>query len=126
MTKQLVRDISASQGIIKDSIGKKPLLYRPPVGLTNPHTFSAIKKLGMTCIGWNMRAGDAGNRRLSGIKKISSLAKPGAVVMVHDCLPVPQYKADILEQVEKICISIREQKLSAIHIGEMFTVPVYE
>ena len=77
---------------IKNIIGKKPLLYRPPVGLMNPHVPGVLKKFNMRCIGWSKSAGEAGNRRLAKINKISTLAGAGEVILLHDTLPNPEYK----------------------------------
>ncbi len=125
-TAPLVHDISKARQIIQTIIGKETLLYRPPVGLMNPHTLKALRKLDMECIGWSRSAGDAGNRRLNKIRHIKSLAGPGQVVMMHDCLPKPQYKTEIINQIEKLCISLKEQDLEAVTVDEMFGLQAYK
>lgn len=126
ITAPLMRDISKAQQIINRIIGKQTLIYRPPVGLMNPHTLKALRKLGMACVGWSRGTGDGGNRWLKRIRHIKTLAGPGQVVMMHDCLLKPQYKKDILDQIDSLCISLKEQGLEAVTVDELFGIPAYK
>lgn len=125
-TQPMILDISKANKIISLIIGKKPLLYRPPVGLMNPHTLKALKKLRMNCIGWSKKAGDAGNRRLDNVKRIHTLDVPGEVVLLHDCLPKPAFKKEILNQVDKLCRRIKKQKINTVGVEEIFGIDGYE
>jgi len=77
MSKALLRDISESRRVIEAIIHKKPLLYRPPVGLMNPHVPGVLKQLRMHCIGWNKSIRDAGNRRQKTIYTIPQISATG-------------------------------------------------
>lgn len=125
-TSALVRDISASQKIIQDIIARKMLLYRPPVGLANPHLATALAVCGMKCIGWSRTCRDAGNRRIKNIKKISRLDITGGdVVLLHDCLPVPEYKAEILKQLELLFERIKKEYFEPVTVDELFEIDAY-
>ena len=122
----MVRDISESQNIIKNIIGIKMLLYRPPVGLANPHLGTAIEVCGMKCIGWNRTCRDAGNRRIKNIKKISRLGITGGdVILLHDCLPVPEYKAEVLQQLELLFERIKKENFEPVTVDELFEIDAY-
>jgi peptidoglycan/xylan/chitin deacetylase (PgdA/CDA1 family) len=125
-TGPLVSDISKAVTIVKHILGKKPLLYRPPVGLMNPHTLNALKKLGMQCVGWSKSVKDAGNRRLNRVKHIHTLAQPDEVILLHDILPKPEFKDEILNKIEKLCMRIKERNLKAVGVDEMFGIKAYE
>lgn len=125
-TAPLLHDISKAQHIIKRIIGKNCLLYRPPVGLMNPHIPKVLNKLNMHCIGWSKSTVDAGNRRLTKINQIGTLTGPGEVILLHDILPNQEYKQEILNQLDKLCISIKAQKLEAVSIDELFDIQAYE
>ncbi len=125
ITAPLVRDISKARQIIQTIIEKETLLYRPPVGLMNSHTLKALRRLGMFCIGWSRSAGDAGNRRLNKIRQINSLAETGQVVMMHDYLPKPQYKQEIINQIEQLCTSLKEQNIETVTVDELFGLQAY-
>ena len=126
MSRALNRDISKAQHIINDIIGKKPILYRPPVGLMNPHVPGALKKLGMHCVGWSKKASDGGNRRIQGIIRIKTLSGAGEVILLHDSLPNPDYKESVLKQIDELCLSIKQLKLEAILVQDMFHIRAYE
>ena len=126
MSKALLRDISTAQNIIKGIIGKTPTLYRPPIGLMNPHIPGVLRQLGMHCIGWNKSAKDAGNRRQKRFKFIPRLARPGGIILLHDCLPKPELKSGFLLQVEKLFQAIKERGLKPVGIGELLGISEYE
>jgi peptidoglycan/xylan/chitin deacetylase (PgdA/CDA1 family) len=123
----MIRDIGEAQAIVAGIIGARPLLYRPPVGLANPHLGTALAALKMKCIGWNRSARDAGNRRINGIRRISGLrVRGGDVVLLHDCLPFPDYKTEILAQLESLFSKIRDAKLVPVGINDLFEITAYK
>lgn len=123
----MIRDISAAQAIVKDIIGAKPLLYRPPVGLANPHLSGALAALEMKCIGWNKSVKDAGNRRSKRIAAISTLrVRPGDVVLLHDCLPIAALKQEFLSQLEVLFVKMRDAGLTSVGINELFDITAYK
>ncbi|HUI92298.1 MAG TPA: polysaccharide deacetylase family protein [Chitinivibrionales bacterium] len=122
----MVRDIGESQKIVRDIIGRKMLLYRPPVGLANPHLGTALDVCGMKCIGWNKSCRDAGNRRINNIKKISKLDITGGdVILLHDCLPVAEYKNVLLQQVELLFERIKQENFEPVGVDELFELDAY-
>ncbi len=126
MTGALVRDIGACRQIVEEVIGKRPRLYRPPMGLMNPHVPVALARLNMECVGWSARLGDAGNTKLEKLTPMAGLAGPGAVIMLHDCLPLPEYKFIFLEQLEKLLVTIREKGLQPVGVDELLGLEAYK
>lgn len=126
MSRALLRDITESRRITEVVINKKSLLYRPPIGLMNPHVPDVLKQLHMHCIGWDKSASDAGNRRKKRISLIPQLAQPGSIILLHDCLPKPELKMEFLEHLEKLFQAIKEKGLQPVSVGELFNIKVYE
>lgn len=122
---RIVHDVLTAQDIIEEIIGRRPLLYRPPVGLLNPHVLPAIRRLGMHCVGWSTRAGEAGNRRPARIARIPELVAPGAVVLLHDALPVAAHRGLVLSSLAALLDRVREHKLQTLTIDTYFAVPAY-
>lgn len=120
---QMHREIAANRTIIENIIHRKPLLYRPPVGLANPHLPRALKSLGMTCIGWSASARDRGNRR--NFSRIADLSRGGEVVLLHDALPVKSKKEAFLKNLTALCESIKNKNLPTLTIDEFFAIPAY-
>ena len=121
----MVRDISSANRIIADVTGKYPRLYRPPVGLSNPHLRTALEELGMSCIGWNRSIGDAGNRFAGTFKRIPDLARPGSIILLHDCLPDPAKRDLFLQHLRLLFTSMKKQKLSGVTVSTLLNIPPY-
>jgi peptidoglycan/xylan/chitin deacetylase (PgdA/CDA1 family) len=125
-TSALIRDISESQKIVKDIIGKKMLVYRPPVGLSNPHLATALAVCGMKCVGWSKSAHDAGNRNSTNIRKISGIKfKHGDVILLHDSLPVPGNKPELLKQLEILFERIKKEGFEPVGVDYLFDIDAY-
>jgi peptidoglycan-N-acetylglucosamine deacetylase len=122
----MIRDIGLAQGIIQSAIGKRPLLYRPPIGLMNPHVLPAIREFNMKCIGWSTSAHDKGNRDKKALARIPSLARSGNVIMLHDILPKPEFKELFLNNLRLLFDNIRKAKLQVKTVDDLFSIPAYK
>ncbi len=123
--KKLVWEIGEAQRIIKEITGKKTLLYRPPVGLTNPHLHKALKDLNMECIGWSSSVRDGGNRFPKTFTHLPELARPGSVILLHDTLPVNNSSGLYLKNLEKLFIRIQETGLKPVTVDSLFGLTAY-
>ena len=106
-TKQMTAQIGESVRILEEISQTKIKFYRPPVGLSNPHMFFALKKLDLQCVGWSKSACDGGNRIRSAIKKIPNLsgAKDGDIILLHDDCP-PANEELFLQNLEELFINL--------------------
>ncbi len=82
MTAEVDKGVKA----IEAAIGKRPRLYRPPIGLKSPSVAGACQRLGLVCVGWRRRARDGGATQPAVAKLVSRLvaAKGGEIVLLHD------------------------------------------
>ncbi len=82
-------ELEQTNKLIHLATGKKPLYFRPPYGVTNPNLAKAVKKTGMTTIGWNIRSLDTvAKDRTKLLDKLWKEIKPGAIVLFHDTMEV--------------------------------------
>lgn len=84
-SKRMLEDMMKMDLELEKIIGKKPKLFRPPYGVTNPNLKKAIRQGGYTPIGWNVRSLDTvikEEEKLLG-KLIKSIT-PGSVFLFHD------------------------------------------
>jgi len=125
LTRALVRDLERVRQDFREVLGCDPTLHRPPVGLTNAHLFRALHKQRMTCICWNSAGRDAGNRRLAGIRKIGGLARPGAIIVLHDVLPRPEWKGLVLDQLDRLATDIDRQRLVPGRLDELLGIAAF-
>jgi peptidoglycan/xylan/chitin deacetylase (PgdA/CDA1 family) len=86
----MTAEIGESVRILEEISQIKIRFYRPPVGLSNPHMFFALKKLNLQCVGWSKSVCDGANRFTSAIKRIPNLCSvnDGDIILLHDDSPV--------------------------------------
>lgn len=98
-TKNIVAELERTNVIIREASGLKKIEYfRPPYGVTNPNIARAVKRVGFTCVGWNIRSFDT-NMNVSRdkiAKRVLSKLKDGSVILLHDILPDSEV---LLEQI---------------------------
>lgn len=82
-------ELEETNELIFNATGKSVRFFRPPYGVTNPNLASAIKKTGMTTIGWNIRSLDtvAKDENIL-LEKLLKQVRPGAIVLFHDTMAI--------------------------------------
>lgn len=84
-TKAVTEDLDKSAQIIERSICKKPVLFRPPFGVTNPNIARAARILQYTVVGWSIRSLDTLDKPANKtINRVTHRLKPGSVILFHD------------------------------------------
>jgi peptidoglycan/xylan/chitin deacetylase (PgdA/CDA1 family) len=81
---KIVEEIKQSQNLVSDIIHKKPLLFRPPFGVTDPPLAAAIRDSGVSSIGWSVRSYDTVISSAEQLFKRISKLKNGDIVLFHD------------------------------------------
>lgn len=85
-TKKVTEDFASCQKLI-GQYQPQSKLFRPPYGVTNPNIARAVKSLQLKSIGWNVRSYDTSIKDVEKIKqRVVSQLKPGAIILLHDCL----------------------------------------
>ena len=82
---KMTGDLKAMDEAMQTVIGKKPRLFRPPYGVTNPNLKKAVMNGKYIPVGWNIRSLDTvitDEHQL--LAKVTKALKPGAVVLFHD------------------------------------------
>ena len=84
-SKKMLDDMQQMDHEMEKVTGMKPILFRPPYGVTNPNLKKAIIKGNYTPVGWSVRSMDTvikDEKKL--LDKINAGIKPGAVFLFHD------------------------------------------
>jgi len=117
--RRLEADIGECQGVLA-RVGVTPLVFRPPVGITNPRLLGALRSHGLACVTFSCRPLDFGNRRLRGLRRrVLDRARAGDIVVLHDRLPADVPVAPWLEEVAGILEGLREKGLRVAHLSEL-------
>ena len=77
-------ELNNTQKIIFRVTGKKPRVFRPPFGVTNPLLKKALKITGMTSVGWSVRSMDTVKSQEKVLRKLKKETHPGAIILLHD------------------------------------------
>jgi len=79
------KEISACQQALTEVAGTPPCWYRSVVGMTNPFVAPALKRLGLTRVGWSARGFDGVNcTPQSVLERLRPDLQPGAIVLLHE------------------------------------------
>lgn len=117
---KIFEELSSTDEIIKKH-GSKPLLFRPPFGVTNPNLAKAIKQSGHKVIGWNVRSLDAVIKDEHKIfNRIKRRLAPGSIILLHD---TSQKSVNVLEQ---LLILLQQQNYEAVTVNELLNISAYE
>lgn len=118
---RMLKELEATNDLICKIIGKKPKLFRPPFGVTNPALHKALLHTNFLTIGWSIRSLDtiiADEKKLS--RRICKRLHPGAVVLMHERHPGMEFVLnDIITFAEK-------QGYRFIRLDKLFNIEPYE
>jgi peptidoglycan/xylan/chitin deacetylase (PgdA/CDA1 family) len=84
--RRIIADIERARDAVAAVIGKRPTLFRPPLGHVSPRTAVAAKRLGLTLVGWSVRSRDglAGATADTVQRRVTAGLYPGAIILLHD------------------------------------------
>lgn len=102
--------------------GVRPLLFRPPFGVTTPLIGRVIKDMELKVIGWSVRSYDTLHRRTrkSVVDGVMRKIHPGAIILLHDrCNNVD-------ELLEMLIKEGTERGYRFVALDEMLKIKVYE
>jgi peptidoglycan/xylan/chitin deacetylase (PgdA/CDA1 family) len=96
------KEITDTENAIFSAIGKRPLLFRPPFGVTNPLVRWAIRKTYQFSIGWSLRSYDTKIEEKDKILLRVEKVKPGDILLFHDNKKIT---SEILQDIIDLCLS---------------------
>ena len=123
-TNALRREIASAQAVLRDR-GVEPLVFRPPVGITNPRLRSVLDGLGLTAVNWTRRAGDRGNRRVAGLaNRILQNLRPDDIILLHDIAPPdPARRRAFFREVERLLDGLTDMGMTVRPLAELIGKP---
>ena len=80
----LRREMERTQEAIEAAAGVRPRYFRPPSGTTGPNFSRALKKAGLTLVGWDVRSLDTVTTPKKSVERILRLAGDGSIILLHD------------------------------------------
>src|SRR5204863_5252046 len=55
---RMEQELHQMNAAVEQVVHRRPRLFRPPYGVTNPNLAKAVKRAGMVAVGWNVRSYD--------------------------------------------------------------------
>ncbi len=86
--KKVAAELEKTDALIFSILGKKPLFFRPPYGITNPNIAKALRSSSHQVIGWSLRSLDtviSDEKKL--LKRVQKKLQKGDIILLHDHLP---------------------------------------
>lgn len=118
--KKMDKDLAKTNALITQACGKKPRLFRPPFGVSNPTIARALKSNDLISVGWSLRSLDTIWPGDKVFRKLKRQLKAGDVVLFHDRLKSTP------EILESFLPWLHTNGFEVIGIDEMFNIEVYE
>jgi peptidoglycan/xylan/chitin deacetylase (PgdA/CDA1 family) len=122
ISRGLDREIRLAQEAIEAAIGKVPAYFRPPMGLTNPHLRSALKKQGLLVVGWDVRPFDTTASAEKVIRRVLKKIRNGSIIALHDTGRGP---AELTRLVDELVTKIKDREYTFGELEELTGVRAY-
>jgi peptidoglycan/xylan/chitin deacetylase (PgdA/CDA1 family) len=120
LSKNMVKELEQTNEIIQSLIGKKPKLFRPPYGVTNPNLAKAVNRTNMHSIGWSIRSFDTTAKDPKELlERILLKVEGGDIILLHDSVPIT---TEILTNLIK---KIREKGYTFSRVDKMLEIDAY-
>lgn len=114
-TNKIVFELKKCNFAIETELGRKTTLFRPPFGVTNPMIGRAVRRLGLTPIGWSIRSLDTMKEPIEKVRaRVLKSLQAGAVILLHDNID----GAELLT--EDILKASAKKGLKSVTINELF------
>jgi peptidoglycan/xylan/chitin deacetylase (PgdA/CDA1 family) len=123
---RIVAELEHAKSIVKAITGQDPHLFRPPVGHVSPRTAVAARRLGLTLVGWNVRARDGlrGATVAAVLRRVVAGLAPGAIVLVHDASEHEQFEPAGVGALPQILAEAGRRGLACVTVSEALATDV--
>lgn len=116
-------DLKTALRVLEKITGERPVLFRPPIGHTNPTIARVVKELGLEVIGWNVRALDgvsaADPKRVA--TRVKRGLRDGAIVLMHDAAEREDREPASVAALPSILDAMAHRGLAGVRIDRWLT-----
>lgn len=100
--------------------GRRPALFRPPIGHTNPTIARVAEQLGLTTIGWSVRARDGlpGTKPRDVVLRVRRGLEDGAIVLLHDAAERGDREPPAVAALPEVLDALATQNLPVVALDE--------
>lgn len=123
--RRIMAEIDRARSVIHTITGFRPQLFRPPVGHVSPRTAVASRDLGLTLVGWSVRARDGLEHTTTSdvVKRVTGGLRPGAIVLLHDASEHERFEPAGVAALSEILGEATRRGLACVTLSEALSKP---
>lgn len=122
--KTMEADIRATQEVLARA-GIRPLVFRPPIGITSPRLQPVLASLGLQTVTFSCRTFDRGNRNVRNLAaRVLKQLQPGDILLLHDNPPLCEESTACWRHELDHLFSILHQLYRVVPLAELIGHPV--
>lgn len=114
------RDLEQAVKALEKVTKKRPTLFRPPVGHTNPTIARIAEQLDLTVVGWSVAGYDglAGTDPKKVIGRISRKLDDGDIVLLHDAAERDDHDPTAPKILRELLAIVKDKNLRVAKLGD--------
>ncbi len=118
-------DLERGMATLERVVGRRPVLFRPPIGHTNPTIARVAEGLGLVVVGWTLggRDGVARARPQDVANRVRRDLRDGAIVLLHDAPERGDREPAALRALPRILEAMAAERLDAVPVASWALVP---
>lgn len=118
--RRIMAEIDRARAVIHTITGFRPQLFRPPVGHVSPRTAAASRDLGLTLVGWSVRARDGLRHTTPAdvVKRVTGGLRRGAILLLHDASEHEQFEPAGVAALSEILGEANRRGLACVTLSE--------
>lgn len=122
------RQIALTDRVIEETIGHRPAMFRPPMGMKTGFIAGAARGAGQAVITWSRRGMDGVSTTPQRIcRRLSSSTGAGEIIVLHDGVE-PGSQRDpgpTVAALKPLVLALRERGLNIVRLDELIGRPAY-
>lgn len=113
-------DLERGMAALEKVTGSRPVLFRPPIGHTNPAIARVVDTLGLVAVGWTIggRDGVARTRPEDVVARVRRDLQDGAIVLLHDAPERGEREPAALRALPRILDAIAAARLEVVPLSQ--------
>jgi peptidoglycan/xylan/chitin deacetylase (PgdA/CDA1 family) len=118
---RVAADIRRVREVVERVAGRPVAWFRPPVGFVSPEIAAAVRREGVTLVGWSVRAldGRASATPPGVLARVTARLRDGAIVLLHDASERGDREPASLSVLGALLDELERRGLRAVTLSEL-------
>lgn len=116
----MLEEMEQTNRTVEQITGCRPLLFRPPYGVTNPNVAKALRRSGMRSVGWSVRSFDTTAKDPQALlQRILDRLQGGDVILLHDSMRLTR------EILTELILQARQKGFTFVRVDQLLVLDAY-